>query len=53
MCRPFDSTPKNYEPNAGGHRGINTPSITPPQGVAIVGIYPCGKARNSPPGAVL
>ena len=24
-----------------------------PQGVAIVGIYPCGKARNSPPGAVL
>ena len=27
MCRPFDSTPKNYEPNAGGHRGINTLSI--------------------------
>ena len=27
--------------------------LSRPQGVAIVGIYPCGKAQNSPAGAAL
>ena len=27
--------------------------LSGPQGVAIVGIYPCGKAWNSPPGGAL
>ena len=30
---------------------LSTVPLSRPQGVAIVGIYPCGKARNRRPGA--
>ena len=47
------ATPKKRGVPTGPDSGAEWHASIRPQGVAIVGIYPCGKARNSPPGAVL
>ena len=37
----------------GNKAALSTVPLSLPHGVALVLIYPCGKAQNSPPGAAL